>query len=383
MNYLDNAATSFPKPDAVYRAVDEFQRTSLGNPGRSGHRLAAASERVVALARQRINRFLHGAGPERVVFTLNGTDALNIAIKGVLRPGDHVVTGVLEHNSVRRPLEALAESGGVEISLVDCDDEGYYHPSDIADAIRPNTRLVAITGASNVLGTVQPFGQIGPLCRERDVLLLVDAAQTLGCVPLDVERAGIDLLAAPGHKSMFAPAGIGLLYVGPRAVVRSFREGGTGRDSGERRHPTSMPEALEAGTPNVPGIVGLLAGLEFLEDKGIPAITRHEMELSRQMIESLTRIPGIELLPTGKWDRRVPLVSFRIEGMSSQEVASLLDASFGIAVRAGLHCSPETHRRFGTFPEGAVRASASFLTQPWQIDEFASAVRQISKVAIP
>lgn len=380
MIYLDNAATSFPKPEGVYRAVDEFLRTRLGNPGRSGHRLAVASERVLGLARHRLNRFVNGAGPERIVFTLNGTDALNIAIKGVLGAGDHVVTGVLEHNSVRRPLQALVDQLGIDVSVVDCDDAGYYRPSDVMEAIRPSTRLVALTHASNVLGTVQPIREIGAACRDRDVLLLVDAAQTLGSVPIDVDVDRVDLLAAPGHKSMFAPAGIGLLYVGPRANVRPFREGGTGRDSGEPLHPSALPDTLEAGTPNVSGIVGLLAGLEFIESQGLDAIVRHERKLSQLLLESLRGIPGLNLLPPGDAAHRVPLVSFRVDGLSSQEGASLLDASFGIAVRSGLQCSPETHRRFGTFPDGAIRASASFLTPPAQVEEFATAVRQMVEV---
>ena len=377
MVYLDNAATTFPKPAAVYDAMDALARGGLGNPGRSGHRLARASEKILADGRHLLNQLFHGAGAERFVFTLNGTDAINMAIKGCLNPGDHVITGTLEHNSVLRPLAGLVPSIEIETTMIEADDEGYYRPEDVRTALRPNTRLVVLTHASNVLGTVQPVADIGTICRERETLFLVDAAQSAGCWPIDIEAMKIDLLASPGHKSLFGPTGTGFLYVGKRAALRSWREGGTGHASEEALHPAELPDHLEAGTANVLGIAGLVEGIRFIKERTIAKIQAHEIEWGTYLHDRLGSIPGIEVLSHGRPAERVALATFRCAGYSSQEVTSILDSSFDIAVRGGLHCAPEVHRRMGTFPDGAVRVSGSALSSHDDINVLAVALEKL------
>src|SRR5437868_10163207 len=276
MTYLDNAATSFPKPEGVYQALDRFARQDLTNPGRAGHKMALAAEHALDDARHLLNQFFHGEAPERFVFTLNGTDALNMAFKGVLRDGDHVITTDLEHNSVSRPLRKMELDGRITLTRVRADGGGTIDPDDVRRAVTPRTRLVALTHASNVLGTVQPVAEVGRLARERDLLFLVDAAQTAGVVPIDVQEMNIDLLAFPGHKSLLGPTGTGALYVGPRARVGAWREGGTGGDSASETQPQQLPYFLEGGTPNVLGVAGLAAGVKYVQERGMDSIRRHE-----------------------------------------------------------------------------------------------------------
>src|SRR5262245_61514902 len=291
--YLDNAATSFPKPEAVYAAMDRCARTQLANPGRAGHKMALASERLLDEGRHRLNQFVHGQGPERFVFTLNCTDALNIAIKGTVRPGDHVITSDLEHNSISRPLRALEIAGTISMTRVPADACGTIDPEAIRKAITPKTRLLALTHASNVLGTVQPVAEIGRIARERDLLFLVDAAQTIGVVPIDVQTMPIDLLAFPGHKSLLGPTGTGGLYAGPRSKLKAWREGGTGGDSASETQPCEFPYFLEGGTPNVLGVAGLIAGIQYVEERGLENIQRHEVELVERLWRRLEEIDGV------------------------------------------------------------------------------------------
>ena len=297
MTYLDNAATSFPKPEGVYPALDRFARHSLANPGRAGHKMALAAEHALDDARHRLNRFFNGRNPERLVFTLNCTDALNMAFKGVLNDGDHVITTDLEHNSVSRPLVALARSRIASRSRASPPTAAAPStPTRFAPRSRPKTRLVAITHASNVLGTVQPVAESGRIVRERDLLFLVDAAQTAGVIPIDVQAMCIDLLAFPGHKSLLGPTGTGALYVGPRVTLRPWREGGTGGDSLTPTQPTEFPYFLEGGTPNVLGVAGLVAGLDFVEERGLEAIRKHEVELCDRLRNALAehaRLRGV------------------------------------------------------------------------------------------
>jgi cysteine desulfurase / selenocysteine lyase len=378
MTYLDNAATSFPKPEAVYAALDRFARTALANPGRSGHRMAQAAEHAVADARHRLNRFFNGRSPERFVFTLNATDALNMAVKGVLRPGDHVVTSDLEHNSVSRPLVALAEAGTITLTRVRADGGGTLDPDDVKAAFTPKTRLVALTHASNVLGTVQPVAEIGRLVRERDALFLVDAAQTAGVIPVDVQAMCIDLLAVPGHKSLLGPTGTGALYAGPRTTVKPWREGGTGGDSLTATQPAEFPHLLEGGTPNVLGIAGLVAGLDYVEGRGLAEIHRHEVELCDRLWAALLGLPGVEVFGHSDPARRVGAISFRHADIPAPDLGGVLDASFGIAVRAGLHCSPYIHRALGTAPDGLVRVSPGPFTTDADIDRLIGALREVT-----
>src|SRR5213595_2532086 len=295
MIYLDNAATSFPKPEAVYQALDRFARHDLANPGRAGHKMALAAERALDDGRHELNQFFHGEGPERFVFTLNCTDALNMAFKGILVDGDHVITTDLEHNSVSRPLRKMELDGRITLTRLRADGGGTLDPDDVRQALTPRTRLVALTHASNVLGTVQPVAEVGRLAREHDLLFLVDAAQTAGVLPVDIQEMNIDLLAFPGHKSLLGPTGTGALYVGPRATLRAWREGGTGGDSSSETQPKEFPYFLEGGTPNVLGVAGLSAGVKYVQEQGLERIQAHEVALTEQLGRRLEEIGGYEV----------------------------------------------------------------------------------------
>lgn len=378
MIYLDNAATSFPKPEPVYRALDTFARSSLANPGRSGHRMALASERVLDDGRHALNQLFRGESPDRWVFTLNCTDALNIAIKGTVSPGDHVITSDLEHNSVSRPLRALEKAGVIALTRLTSVD-GYLDPESVRVAIRPETRLVALTHAANVLGTVQPIEAIAPIVRAAGALFLVDAAQSAGVMAIDLKATPIDLLAFPGHKALYGPTGTGALYVGPRAKPRAWREGGTGGDSKTETQPEIMPYFLEGGTPNVLGIAGLLAGIRWVVENDPETLRRHEVGLLQRVVDWAESAEGWSI--AGAWDpdRHVGALSLIVpEGLSPQDLGSILDTSFAIAVRPGLHCAPYLHRRLGTFPDGTLRLSPGPFTTDDQITTFLGALSEIT-----
>lgn len=376
--YLDNAATSFPKPEEVYRAMDAFARQSLANPGRAGHKMALAAERTLDDCRHLLNQLFHGKDPERWIFTLNCTDALNLAFKGVLNPGDHVITSDLEHNSVSRPLRALELAGHITLTRLPADAGGSLDPDAVRQAMTPKTRLVALTHASNVLGTVQPVGAIGRLVRARDALFLVDGAQTAGVIPIDVQEMNIDLLAMPGHKSLFGPTGTGALYVGPRAKVRAWREGGTGGDSSSETQPKEYPYFLEGGTPNVLGVAGLAAGIRWVMAEGLAPIHAHEVALVERLWRRLDELGGYRVLGHRDHARRVGTISFQTDVLAAPELGGILDQSFDIAVRPGLHCAPYIHRAQGTFPDGAVRVSPGPFTTEADIDALAAALAEIA-----
>jgi cysteine desulfurase family protein len=378
MTYLDNAATSFPKPEAVYQALDAFARTHLANPGRAGHKMALAAERALDDCRHLLNQFFHGKEPERFIFTLNCTDALNMAFKGVLAEGNHVITTDLEHNSVSRPLRAMELAGKITLTRVRADGGGTVNPDDVRNAINKKTRLIAVTHASNVLGTVQPVAAIGRAAREHDLLLLVDAAQTAGVIPVDMQEMNIDLLAFPGHKSLLGPTGTGALYVGPRAKVQAWREGGTGGDSSSETQPREFPYFLEGGTPNVLGVAGLAAGVRFVQEKGIEHIHAHEAALTERLWQKLEEMGGYEVFGHRDGARRVGTLSFRCAALPASEVGGILDQAFDVAVRPGLHCAPYIHRALGTFPEGTVRVSPGPFTTTEDIDHLAGALREIA-----
>jgi cysteine desulfurase family protein len=376
VTYLDNAATSFPKPEAVYQALDRCAREQLANPGRSGHKLALGAERILEEGRLRLNRLLGGAGVDRWAFTLNGTDALNMAIKGLLRPGDHVITTDLEHNSVSRPLVALHRAGVIELTRVAHDGQGTIDPEAIRKAFTPATRAVVITHGSNVLGTVQPIREIASLARERGIRMIVDAAQTAGVIPIDARADGIDLLALPGHKSLLGPTGTGALYVAPGIELRPWREGGTGGDSVSPTQPTEYPFFLEGGTPNVLGIAGLIAGIGYIEERGLAAIHAHETQLIERLRGRLLAL-DCELFGHADPTRRVGTLSFRHAALPANELGGILDQAFDIAVRPGLHCAPYVHRSLGTESEGLVRASVGPFNTENDIDALADSLGEI------
>lgn len=375
--YLDNAATSFPKPEPVYQAMDRFARSSLANPGRAGHKMALAAEHALDDGRHRLNRFFNGKGPERFVFTLNCTDALNMAFKGVLQAGDHVITSDLEHNSVSRPLRAMELAGVISLTRLKADGTGTLNPDDIKAAITPKTKLIALGHASNVIGTIQPIAEIGQIARERDILFLVDAAQTAGVVPVDLQALNIDLLAVPGHKGLMGPTGTGALYVAPRVKINAWREGGTGGDSSSETQPKEYPYFLEGGTPNVLGVAGLSAGVQWVESEGLSKIHSHEVMLVDRLWKQLEEIGGIEIFGHRDMSRHVGTLSFRSEALAATEIGGILDQAFDIAIRPGLHCAPYTHRALGTFPDGTVRVSPGPFSTEADIDSLAGALREI------
>jgi cysteine desulfurase / selenocysteine lyase len=377
MIYLDNAATSFPKPEAVYQALDRFARSHLANPGRAGHKMALEAERALDDGRHLLNQLFNGEAPERFVFTLNCTDALNMAFKGVLSDGDHAITTDLEHNSVSRPLRAMELAGRITLTRLRADGGGTVDPDEVRKAITPRTRLVALTHASNVLGTVQPVAEVGGIVRERGLLFLVDAAQTVGVVPLDVRALNIDLLAFPGHKGLLGPTGTGALYVGPRAEVRAWREGGTGGNSSDETQPKDFPYFLEGGTPNVLGVAGLSAGIEYVVEQGLEKIRAHEVALTERLWRRLEEIGGYTVYGHRDPARRVGTLSFTSDVLPAAEVGGILDQAFEIAIRPGLHCAPYIHRALGTSPDGAVRVSPGPFSTEEDIDTLARALAEI------
>jgi cysteine desulfurase family protein len=354
-----------------------FMRRDAANPGRGAHRMAVRAARTIADARACVAKLIGARSPDRLVFTLNATDAINLALKGVLSPGDHVVTSCLEHNAVVRPLEAL-RARGVDHTRVPCGADGLVEPEAVAAAIRPATKLVVLAHASNVVGTIQPVREIGRVARERGLLVLVDAAQTAGAVPIDVEADSIDLLAFPGHKALLGPAGTGGLYVGERARVEPLREGGTGTRSESEEQPTELPEALESGTPNGAGIAGLGAAVEYVMQRGVEAVRAHEVALTARLLEGLRAIDGVTVYGGAEACRRTAVVAFNVAGWGCHQLAAALDDSFGIAARAGLHCAPAAHRTIGTFPEGSVRLSPGIFTTA---DEVEAAIEAVGRLA--
>ncbi|HHT9152150.1 MAG TPA: aminotransferase class V-fold PLP-dependent enzyme, partial [Candidatus Hypogeohydataceae bacterium YC40] len=346
--------------------------------GRAGYRLSMEAEREIEMTRKALAEFFGARDTQRLVFTLNATDAINMAIKGLLKPGDHVITTYLEHNAVTRPLNSLEKQGVITISRVRPSPQGFIGPGDIEKAVTPKTRLIAIVHASNVLGTVQPLRAIGQLARERDLIFLIDAAQSAGLWPINVEEQCIDLLAFTGHKALFGPPGTGGLYVSERVELRPWREGGTGVDSQNPVQPKEMPYRLEGGTPNFVGLVGLKAGVEFVSRMGIHNIQRHGQGLIHHLFHCLEDDKRFILYGPPSTENRSPILSLNINGMEPQVVGTILDESFGIAVRSGLHCAPGTHRETGSFPQGTLRISTGFFNTEDDIAQVALALKEIA-----
>jgi cysteine desulfurase / selenocysteine lyase len=383
MIYLDNTATSFPKPKGVAHAMNEFMNSIGANPGRSGHRLAIAAARTLFDVREKVSDLFVSGDPLRVIFCLNATDGLNLAIRGLLRPGDHVITSSMEHNSVMRPLRR-AESDGVELSVAQCSLQGILDPADIKKLIRRNTKLVVINHASNVTGGIFPVAEIGRITRERNILLLVDAAQTAGCYPINVGADCIDLLAFTGHKNLFGPQGTGGLVIGPEFDtdrLEPLKTGGTGSKSEFETQPDFLPDKYESGTPNSVGIAGLGAGLEFVLGEGIDRIRAHEQELTGRLLAGLSSIDDVIIYGPRNPALQTATVSFNIRGVDSSETAMLLDQEFEIMCRPGLHCSPGSHITAGTFPGGTVRFGMGYLNSADEIDLAISAVEAIARKA--
>ncbi len=379
--YFDNAATSWPKPPGAAEAMVHFINEVGANPGRSGHRLAIESGRIVYSAREAVAELFNAPDPLRVTFGHNVTEALNLALRGYLRPGDHVITSSMEHNSVMRPLRAL-ERDGIEIAVVRCSAEGFLNPADVKAAIRPNTTMIVLNHASNVVGTLLPVAEVGRICRQHDLLLLVDAAQTAGAYPIDMQADSIDLLAFTGHKALLGPMGTGGLIVGERVDVARMdplKRGGTGSRSEHEVQPDFLPDVYESGTVNAVGLAGLGASVRWILERGVGAIRAHEIQLAQQLINGLREIPGVAVYGGLDVELQMATVSFNVVGMEPSEVGLRLDDEHGIMCRVGLHCAPAAHRTLGTFPAGAVRFGLGVFNTAEEVDSALEAVHQLAR----
>jgi cysteine desulfurase family protein len=381
MIYFDNAATTWPKPAGVGEAMLHYLGQIGANPGRAGHRLAVEAARSIHATREAVAELFHAPDPLRVVFGANATEALNLAMRGLLRPGDHVMTSSMEHNSVMRPLRAL-ERRGVHLTVAGCSPEGYLDPSLVEAAIRPGTRMIVLNHASNVAGTLLPVAEVGQIARRHGVLLLVDAAQTAGAYPIDVQGDAIDLLAFTGHKSLFGPMGTGGLVIGERVdavLLEPLKRGGTGSRSEWEEQPGFLPDACESGTPNAVGLAGLLAGIRWVLERGVEAIRAQEMALAQQLIDGLRAIGGVKVHGTLDAMRQTATVSFNIAGMEPSEVGLRLDDEHEILCRVGLHCSPSAHKTMGTFPAGSVRFGLAAMNTAEEVSTAVDAVRRLAQ----
>ena len=374
--YLDNAATTYPKPERVYKAVDEFMREIGGSAGRAGHWRALETGRMVYSARAALAELLGVHDPLRIAFTKNATEAINTAIWGILKPGDHVVTTSIEHNSVMRPLHAAGRLG-ISHTVVECARDGSLDAGHLEKEIRSETSLVIVNHASNVTGAILPVADAATAAHKQGKPILVDAAQTAGRLPIDVESDGIDLLAFTGHKELFGPQGTGGLYVREGLEVVPVSFGGTGSRSSDFEQPHDMPDRLESGTLNSPGIAGLGAGVGFVAETGVTAIRNHELELMGRMIDGLAEIKGVRVYGPDHLDKRIGIVPLTFERYWPPDAARILDSRYGIAARAGLHCSPLAHRTIGTIETGALRFSLSYLNSEDDVDYLIECLKEM------
>ena len=379
MIYLDNAATSFPKPKQVIDAVAHYLNEIGGNPGRAAHALAREASRIIDHTRRSLATLLGNVEPSCILCTPSTTVALNLAFKGLLHSGDHVVTTSMEHNSVMRPLHGLQKLG-ISHSQIPCSPSGELDPADIPPLIRPQTRLIALIHASNVTGNLMPMSEVGKMAREHGILLLVDAAQTMGKIPIDPQESNIDLLAGPGHKGLLGPMGTGFLYVRPGLELEPLWEGGTGTYSESMEQPETWPERFESGTLNAPGLAGLAAGIAEVQKRGLEAIAAHEQNLIESLAAGLNQLPGIILYGPAEKSSCTGTLSFNVQELDSSEVAHILDTGYAIAVRSGLHCAPAAHRTINTFPHGTVRVSVGPYNTQEDINTLIEAVSEIIKL---
>ena len=373
MIYLDNAATSFPKPKGMIEKMSDHQLAWCGNPGRAGHALSRKTTEAIADARAVLADFFNIDDPERIIFTKNATEALNLAILGTAGKGDHVITTSMEHNSVLRPITA----SGAEYTIVQCRSDGVLDPDNIEKEIHSNTRLVVCTNASNVTGTLMPVHRLADICRRHHILLLVDASQTAGHMPVTADD--FDMVAMPGHKGLMGPMGTGLLITKVRPGPLLY--GGTGTMSKVLKPPVELPQSYEAGTLNAPGIIGLGYSADWIRRYGISHIYEHQMALTRMFDEQLRNMPGVEVYGPAVYRNKVGITAFNIRGRDSEEVASSLNDEFGIAVRAGFHCAGLAHKTIGTWDTGAVRVSAGIFTTRSQMQYAADMIYRIAKTA--
>ena len=377
MIYLDNGATSFPKPRGMVAAMEECIMRYCGNPGRSGHEMSLQTGKAVFQARQTLAELFHIRDGERLVFTKNTTEALNMGLRGILKSGDHVITTTMEHNSVLRPLKFL-ERKGVSQSIIRGGRTGFVQASDIEKCITGKTRLIAVTAASNVTGTKMPLAEISRIAHRRGILLLVDGAQAAGSMDINVEKLGIDLLAFPGHKGLLGPQGTGGLYVGPGIDMEPLLQGGTGTESKSRLQPGEFPEGFEAGTVNAPAIVGLGYSADYVKRIGADVIGAYEEELICRLEEKLGNMDFVQLYGPPPQEK-TGITLFNIDGWSAEDVTDTLNRQYGIAVRGGFHCAGLAHKTIGTWDSGAVRVSVGPYNSPGDVDALADAVWEMGR----
>jgi cysteine desulfurase family protein len=378
MIYLDNAATTFPKPKSVINKMVDCMTRYCANPGRSSHAMAIEGAKLIYETRELVAQLFNFDDPMRVIFTYNATDSLNMAIKGFLQQGDHVITTSMEHNSVLRPIHQL-RTIGVENTIVQCNNEGLININDIEMAIKSNTKLIVTTHVSNLTGSIFPISEIGKLCKKYNIAYLVDAAQSAGVLDIDMKQYNIDMLAAPGHKGLLGPQGTGVLLVGKNVDLRQLKEGGTGSESSNLSQPNFYPDKLESGTPNLPGIAGLNAGIYYILNKGLKSIYSHEKKLLDLLIDELSKNAKIEIYGPKDKNQRCCVLPLNIKGMDSSELAFVLDNQYNIAVRPGLHCAPLAHKSINTQSIGAIRLSVGPFTKRQEIIYTINALNEISK----
>ncbi len=381
MIYLDNAATSWPKPPEIFEAMRKAMEEAGGNPGRSGHSLSVAAARVQYACREKVARFFNFPDPLRVVFTPNATQAINLVLRGLLKPGDRVVTTSMEHNAVMRPLRFL-EKKGVRISVAVCRPDGTLNMQEMEKLIDVNTRLVVLNHASNVTGTILPVDEVAALAHRSRVPVLVDAAQSAGALLIDMQRAGFDFLAFTGHKELLGPTGTGGLLISRKvdaAKIEPLVLGGTGSLSASEEQPEDLPDKFESGTANLAGLAGLSAGIDWVTARGIESIREHQIQLTAALIEGLSGIPGVTVYGTRKADTSLAIVTFAVPGKTVSEIGFRLDEEYGVLSRVGLHCAPAAHKTIGSFPEGTVRLSPGIFNTMAEIHETLKAIRQAAK----
>ncbi len=379
MIYFDHAASSWPKPDAVIEKIASFLKENGANPGRGNHVMAREAANEISKTRQLLAELFHISNPNAISFYMNTTQALNQAIKGLLKKGDHVITSQLEHNSVRRPLEYLKRTEEIEITYLESSIDGTTSLDILKKSIKKNTKLIVISHASNVLGTLQPLYEIGKIAAEKNIFFLVDAAQTAGRYPIDVTEMNINLLAFPGHKALLGPQGVGGLYIQPNILLDPLVHGGTGSHSEDIDQPLSSPNRYESGTLNTVGIIGLGAGVEYIKKIGIDVLRKKEWELTNYLLSEMKKIDQITYFGPNENIERVPLVTFLVDDIDSVEIAAILDQHYQIAVRTGFHCSPLAHQVIKTEHTGAIRVSLGHTNTIEEVNYLITSLKEIIK----
>jgi len=377
MIYLDNAATTYPKPEVVYESIMDCMKNYGANPGRAGHRLAMRAAREIYDTRENIAKLFNVDNPMNIILTTSATDSLNLAIKGCVQKGDHIITTSIEHNSVIRPIKSL-EKYGIENTIVRCDKEGFLNTEDLKKAIKPNTKLIVTTHASNVCGTLVDIEEVGNIAKESNILYMIDASQTAGVYNIDVNKINVDMIAAAGHKGLMGPQGTGILYIREGISLEVLKEGGTGSRSEDLFQPELSPDKYESGTHNTPGIAGLNAGVKFILEQGIENIKKKEEKLCEYMLKELDKVPNIIIYGPKDSTKKTAVIPINIGDMDSGEVTYLLDEEYDIATRSGIHCSPLAHQTLGTLEQGCVRFSLGLFNTKEEIDKTIEALKEIS-----